>query len=305
MLLNKILGSGYTELNLIISIIGGIALAIGIYMFLANIYGIPTINSSKAINNIAKKQKETSGSIDVWLGNFASFLAKHIRLNEFKRQEMEADLRTAQIETTPEMFKANAIVKSLLGVVISIPVFLLSGIMGAICLGASVMLYFITIRSLGGKIKKQREKIEKDLPRLVGTIQRKLTHERGIIGIIESFMPTANPELQRELEITVADMRSGNEEAAITRLEARVGSPMMSDVCRGFITMIHGDIAEVYWSSIAQKFADIQRNRLRAEANKMPGKVRKLSMSLLLCFGLIFIVVIACQIIESSGVLFG
>ena len=53
------------------------------------------------------------------------------------------------------------------------------------------------------------------------------------------------------------------------------------------------------------KFSDIHRQRLRLEAQKIPKKVKKLSMSLLFCFMLIYVVVILAQIMGSVGVLFG
>lgn len=40
---------------------------------------------------------------------------------------------------------------------------------------------------------------------------------------------------ERELEITTADMKSGNLESALTRFETRIGSSMLSDVIRGLI----------------------------------------------------------------------
>ena len=111
--------------------------------------------------------------------------------------------------------------------------------------------------------------------------------------------------MQHELGITVADMKSGNYEAAITRLESRVGSSMMSDVCRGLIGIIRGDDNLMYWSGLSIKFADIQRQQLRLEAQKVPRKVKRLSMCLLVCFMLVYIVVILEQILTSVGVLFG
>lgn len=282
----------------------GVLLGVGAYMIIADIMKFPTIKSSKAIRSVYKRQNENVSSIDVWLGNLASFIAKHIHMNEYKYLELKADLRTAQMDITPEMHIANSVVKSLIGVVLSVPLFFLHPLAGAAVLGTAIALFFVNKNSVRNRIKGHRIRIENDLPRLVSTIQKKLTHERGIISILESFIPSCGPELKQELEITVADMRSGNEEAAISRLEARVGSPMMSDVCRGFATMIHGDKAEVYWASIEQKFADIQRNRLRAEASKVPGKIRRLSMVLLFCFVAIFIVVIIRQIMDSLGMMF-
>jgi len=40
-------------------------------------------------------------------------------------------------------------------------------------------------------------------------------------------------------------MRSGSYEAALTRLEARVGSSMLSDVVRCLIGVLHGDNTEM------------------------------------------------------------
>jgi len=283
----------------------GILFDIAVYFILADVFKLPYVRTSKAINNLSKAQREKTSSIDVWLGNLASTIAKHLPMNEFKKQELETDLRTAQMDITPEMYRANAIVKALLVAVFAIPMLFIFPILVPIVLVLAFVLYRINTKSVSNRIKAKRARIENDLPRLVGTIQKTLIRSRNIADMLQDFYPHANKELQHELGITIADMRSGNEEAAVTRLEARVGSPMMSDVCRGFITLIHGDTAPVYWSSLAMKFSDIQRQRLRLEAQKIPKKVKRLSMCLLVCFMLIYVVVIVSQIMSSVGVMFG
>ena len=122
--------------------------------------------------------------------------------------------------------------------------------------------------------------------------------------MIEDYIPNAGEEFKQELNITVADMRSSNYEAAITRLESRIGSPMVSDVCRGLIGILRGDDMIVYWSTLSFKFADIHRQQLRERAQKVPKKVRRLSIALLVCFMMIYVVVILYQIIDSLGILF-
>ena len=123
--------------------------------------------------------------------------------------------------------------------------------------------------------------------------------------MLESYAKNAGRYMKHELDITVADMKSGNYEAAITRLESRVGSAMMSDVCRGLIGILRGDDTEMYWASLSLKFNDIQRQQLRLQAQKVPRKVKRLSMCLLICFMLVYVVVILSQIMDSIGVLFG
>lgn len=290
---------------IILRVAVGVLFGTAVYFFLADMFKLPYVRTSKAVNNLAKSQREKTSNLDVWLWNLASTIAKYLPMNEFKRQELEADLRTAQMDITPEMYKANAIVKSLLIAVFAIPMLFIFPILAPVVLVLAFVLYRSNTKSVSNRIKAKRAKIENDLPRLVSTIQKTLIRSRNIIDILTDFYPQANKELQHELGITIADMRSGNEEAAVTRLEARVGSPMISDVCRGLITLIHGDEAPVYWSSLAMKFSDIQRQRLRLEAQKIPKKVKRLSMCLLVCFMLIYVVVIVSQIMNSVGVMFG
>jgi hypothetical protein len=100
-------------------------------------------------------------------------------------------------------------------------------------------------------------------------------------------------------------MRSGNYESALTRLEARVGSSMLSDVTRGLIGVLRGDETRLYWSALTVKFSDIQQQLLKQQAQKVPGKVKRLSMCLLMCFVLTYLVVIIVEVTSKLGILFG
>lgn len=290
---------------MIIKLCIGALVGIAMFMMLADRFRIPYMRTSKAVNNLAKQQKEKTSSIDVWLSSVASFIARKLRLNEFKKAQLESDLRTAQMDISPEMFVANAIVKSLIVGVFAIPVLFIFPILSPVILFLAFILYRMNMKGISNRIRKKRAKIEYELPRFVFKIEKSLMHDKDILKMVESYARNAGPELKHELDITAADMRSGNNEVAITRLEARVGSPLMSDVCRGLISIDRGDVNTVYWKSLSMKFADIQRQQLKLEAEKIPKKVKKLSMCLLFCFMLIYVVVILAQIISSVGVLFG
>ena len=107
--------------------------------------------------------------------------------------------------------------------------------------------------------------------------------------------------MKREIDITLADMKSGNVEVALTRLETRVGSTMMSDVTRGLIALNRGDDNHIYWGQLVLKFADYQRQLLRQQADAVPRKVKRLSMALMFCFMLIYVVVIGQVLVTSLG----
>jgi Flp pilus assembly protein TadB len=288
-----------------IQAIVGALVGVGLFLILADTMRVPFLTSSKAAGNLAKRQKQKTGTIEIWLRDLAQWISKRLRLNEYKRMQLETDLKSAGMNISPEMHIANSIVKAMIVGIFAVPVFFVLPLLTPVVIALAVFMYFRESKGVANKIKEKRKAIEYELPRFVSHIEKTLKHNRDVLYILDNYKNTAGPELKSELEITVADMRSGNYEAALTRLETRVGSSMLSDVTRGLIGVLRGDETEVYWSSLGVKFADYQRQLLKQEAQKVPGKVKRLSMCLLFCFMAIYIVVIGIEIVTSLGVLFG
>lgn len=287
-----------------IQVIAGILVGVGMMYILLDAFKVPYLKTSKSVKTVSKKQKEKTSSVDVWLGGIANSLAKIIRINEYKRAELLNDLRTARIDITPEQYKANAIVKAAVLGVFAIPMLFIFPLLSPVILIIAVVVYNIENKKASIKIKEKRQIIEYELPRFVSTVEKTLKHSRDVLYMLESYTQNAGDEFRDELNITIADMRSSNYEAAITRLEARIGSPMMSDVCRGLIGILRGDDMTIYWSTLSLKFADVHRQHLKQRAQKIPKKVKRLSVVLLACFMLVYVVVIMYQIIDSLALLF-
>lgn len=283
----------------------GILVGVGMMYILLDAFKIPYLKTSKSVKMISKKQREKTSSVDVWLGGIASSIAKIIRMNEYKRAELENDLKTARMDITPEQYKANAIVKASVLGIFAVPMLFIFPLLSPVIFITAIIVYNSENKKAGKKIKEKRRIIEYELPRLVSTVEKTLKHSRDVLQMIESYIPSAGDEFKDELNITSADMRSSNYEAAITRLEGRIGSPMMSDVCRGLIGILRGDEMAIYWSTLALKFADVHRQALKQKAQKVPKKVKRLSVCLLACFMLVYVVVIMYQILGSLSLLFG
>ena len=279
----------------------GICFGIGLYLLLADYFRIPSLATSKAYNNLAKRQEKKTSTLDIWLGDLAAWISRHIKLNEYRREQLVTDLRSAGISLSPEAHIANSLVKSAFVGLMAVPAAFIFPIVSPIILVLAVLIYLKTAKGVADKIKEKRKKIEYELPRFVSYIEKTLRHNRDILSIIDGYMKTAGNEIRDEFEITAADMRSGNYEAALTRLESRVGSSMLSDVTRGLIGVLRGDETDAYWTNLAMKFADYQRTILKAEA----AKVKRLSMCMLICFMLMYLLVIGMQIVTSLGGMFG
>ena len=285
---------------LIASLVG-----IGLFLITADLARVPLIKTSKATTTLSKKQKKKTSSLELWLRDLAVWVSKRLRLNEFKRMQLLSDLQTANINITPELYIANALIKASFCLLLIPPALLVFPLVTPLIFLLAIVMYMKESKGIQDKIKARRDAIEYELPRLVFTIDKTLTHSRDVLAILDDYRENAGEELKHELDITVADMRSGNYESALTRLEARVGSSMLSDVVRGLISLLRGDDTTAYWSSLSIKFADYQRQMLKQQAQKVPGKIKRLSLIILFCFMSFYLVVIIVEIMNSLGAMFG
>jgi len=280
-------------------------IGLGIFFITADLAQVPLIKTSKAATHLSKRQKKKTTNLELWLRDLAVWISKRLRLNEYKRMQLLSDLQTANMNITPELHIANTLIKACLCLLLIPFALFIFPLVTPLIFLLAIAMYMKESRGIQERIKAHRDAIEYELPRLVFTIDRTLTHSRDVLAILDGYRENAGEELKQELDITVADMRSGNYESALTRLEARVGSSMLSDVTRGLISLLRGDDTTAYWSSLSIKFADYQRQKLKQHAQKVPGKIKRLSMILLFCFMSFYLVVIIVEIMNSLGAMFG
>ena len=110
---------------IILQIFIGLFAAVGIGCILADLMKVPTMKASKAANNLGKKGDKKTSIIEIYLKEFATKLSEKIKLNEYKNAQLEADLRTAGMDITPELYVSNAIVKAVAIGLLAIPAFLI------------------------------------------------------------------------------------------------------------------------------------------------------------------------------------
>ena len=100
-------------------------------------------------------------------------------------------------------------------------------------------------------------------------------------------------------------MKTGNYEQALLHLEARVDSPLLSDVTRGLIGVLRGDDQRMYFQMITFDMRQIEQNELKKEAAKRPRLIQRYSMMMLLCIIMIYMVILCVEVFDSLGVFFG
>lgn len=205
---------------------------------------------------------------------------------------------------TPEVYSSFAILKAaviLLGV---IPCLLVLPLLAPVILFLGIAVYFKEIRRADERLSEKRGEVEAELPRFVATITQELAASRDVLSMVESYKRNAGPTFAAELDILTADMRSGSYEAALTRFEARFNSPLLSDVIRGLIGVLRGDNGVAYFQMLSHDMKQLELQRLKAQAMKIPPKIRVFSFLMLMCFLMTYLAIIVYEIITSLGGMF-
>ena len=282
----------------------GMSLAVGLYILLANILKLPRIAVTKAVLNVIRQDKKQTKILEVLVFDLSSKLANHIRLEEYKKRKLSSTLRSAGIKLTPETFIARAWVKTGLIATLLIPVMPIIPVLAPVIILLAITVFFRELRLADEILRQKREEIEYELPRFVSTISQALKASRDVTTILMSYQKSAGDSFGQELEITIADMKSGNEETALTRLEARIGSTMLSDVVRGLISVKRGDNGAMYFEMLNHDFKQVELQKLKLIAMKQPGRVKKYSFLMLGCFLLMYLGILGYAIINALGKMF-
>jgi tight adherence protein C len=293
-----------TILAIWLFIFGGL-LAGGLFFIAADVLKLPTFAAQRAMIAAGRAAKVKTNTIETMMMGWAVKLARIIRMDEYKRHRMANTLSAAGLNMTPELFVATALVKAgsiLLGIV---PCLFVLPLLSPVILILAVLTYFKTAQGADKKLKAKREAIEQELPRFVATLTQELKASRDVMGMMDHYRRGAGEIFAAELDILAADMRSGSYEAALTRFEARINSPLLSDIVRGLIGVLRGDDSAVYFQMLAHDMKQLELQRLKARAMKIPPKIRKFSFALLMCFLFMYMSIILFEIAGSLGGMFG
>ena len=289
---------------MILLLLFAVLLAAGLFFIIADVLKLPTLGAAKVMLNAGRQDKKAAKTVEVYLMSGAVRLSRFIRLDEYRKSRMANVLKAAGINMTPEVYLAYAFVKAgaiLLGV---IPCLFLFPLLSPVMVFLAVMVYFKETRKADEQLKVKRDQIESELPRFVATIEQSLKSSRDVLSILENFKKNAGTTFASELDIVTADMRSSSYEAALTRFEARLNSPQLSDVVRGLIGVLRGDDGAIYFQMLAHDFKVLELQRLKGKAQKIPPKIRIFSFIMLVCFMLTYLTIIAYEIIKSLGGMF-
>lgn len=287
-------------------IIYGVLVSLGLYLILADIFKISKLKTSKTILNADKRmKKKTSKSIEVIFLDLATKLSKYIKLTDYKKDKLEMTLKSAQIKISPETYIADVYIKTGIALLVSAITFLINPFISILFFILAILIYIKEYTKAENILRKRKIHIENELPKLAMNISQELKLSRDVLNMLENYQKNSHDTpLSQELEITIADMRSGSYEQALKRFETRICSSTLSEVIRGLIGVLNGNDEVLYFKMVAENLNELEFQRLKGIAMKRPEKVKKYSAMMLSCLFLIYGVILGYEIVNGLSNMF-
>lgn len=287
-------------MSLLITIV---LLAIAIYLILAEILNIPTYRNNKIMGKVLKMNKDGK-YIDNLTTHMAIKLSKFIKISGERKEKISYLLKVSGIRLSPETFIANAFVSSIIMLIFFIPTYLIMPSVSVIWIILAIYAFRVEIKKPYRLLKEKKRKIECNLADFSATLAIELEHTRNLVRIFEGYKEFANPDFAEELEITLADMKSGSDKQALKRFDTRIGSSYLTEVIIGLIGVIDGNDEVSYFSNLSDKLEKFEFEELSSIALGQKSKVAKYEIIMLTVIVMIILVAFASLFLKYSKELF-
>lgn len=267
---------------------------------------VPTAKTSHMML-LSRKQVgvKEENLLEVYITRVSEKLARFIHMEPLRRSKLQAALEIVGQQVEPETYLVKAVVTAGLVSLSAFPALFIQPLFALVAIGIAITMFFAAYQKVFDEVKKRKKLIEAEIPRFATTIAQTLEHSRDVVRLLTSYRRVAGKELGAQLDRTIADMKVGNYEQALLRLESRIGSTLMSDVVRGLIGTLRGDDQHMYFKMLVFDMRQIEQANLRKEAAKRPKQIQRYSMMMLFCIIILYVVVLSVEVVSSLGMFFG
>ena len=261
-------------------------LGLGIYLIITELAVMPSSKSRKTVSMLFR---ESMGFSDQFSVPLANFLVRFINIETIRKKDIQLKLNAAEIKCSPEFYIAKSISDGILIAVFAVPMLWIMPVASICCIVGGVLIYFQSMKRADRIIKQKRENIETDMVLFASTICQSISTSRDVCGDI----------FRHELDVTIADMKTGNYEEAIKKLDERVNSSDLSEIIKGLLSVMHGDDQRIYFEMLTKDLMTKEKENLKKEARKRPEKMNGVSVFMVICFLTMFMYAVISQVFNS------
>ncbi len=277
-------------------------IAYGLYSLLAGLLMLPSSAARNALRYRLGKPSFSKQLENKLLSPAIRLLAKLLPMSEYRERHMRADFDRLGKEQEPRKFVAETIVKSvafalvgLLLIPLGIPILFVLVAVGA------VLNYFRAMQDIQQKVGNVNRELQLELPRLVETLNYTLEDNRDLLSFMIQYRKVAGVTMSRELDKLIFEMKTGNHTIALRNLEARLQLPQFSSLVSILCGVHQGVDQRTALQILEQSLRTQQREQLRRESEKRPGRVKAASFILTMIMIVMFMVPLVMLIIRNMS----
>jgi hypothetical protein len=243
----------------------------------------------------------TGGLTDSGLYNaFTLFIARFIKIHHKKREKISAALARTGLNVSVEVYYAQALLKSSVFFICAIALMVMGvGFAAFVSFLLGILVFFQKLDELDAKQKRIKEEIADELPRFISVINFSLSTTRDLIKIFEKYQNICKPAFKPDLQLLIAEMKSGNYSEALKRFDLRIGIPQLSAFVSGLIDADKGIDQRTFFYLMEENMNTLFIENKKKELAKRPRKIKKAIISVGLCLFAMYIVPIALQLFEG------
>lgn len=286
-------------MTLILYLIPCLFLAFGLYRVAQAVFILPSGKSIHALRDIHGRHGMTQ-RLQAALMPLMRLISKLFPMSEYRKKRLEADFARLHMSETPQEYVGTAMTKSLLLALIGV-LFIPMGVpvLALLTAVAALLAYFQAMQSIRKRVEAQNREIEAELPRLVETMNYTLQDNRDMLAFFEKYRSVSGKALGVELDRLITDMRIGNQETALRRMEARLNLPSFSALCAVLCGVYQGVDQRTSLLVLEQDMRTKERETLRRLMEKRPGRIKAASLILTVLMILMFMVPLVLLIISN------
>ncbi len=273
--------------------------AFGLFRVAQAVLILPSGKAIEAIRNIFGR-RSLSEQLQKILLPLAVLLSKLFPMSEYKTKRMKADFERLDLRQAPQEYGSALMAKSLLLALMGL-LFIPLGIPWLFLIVAAIALlsYFRGMQSVRQKVEELNQAIEAELPRLVETLNYSVQDNRDLLSFFEKYRKVAGRELGVELDRLIVDMKTGNQEAALRRMDARLSLPSFAALCAILCGVNQGVDQKVSLLVLEQDMRTKERETLRRNMEKSPARIKAASFILTILMIFMFMIPFVLLIIGN------
>lgn len=284
-------------------IITAVFLGVGIYYLGRTLLRLPPRAVSKAYDT-AKGKVYKESLLDRILRPVTKFVAKLIKINPEKRLVLESNLKRAEITSTPELYYARGITRGLFCMVIGgLFILAINKAVGAVVLLLGVMVIFREFQSVDKIIKKNKNTLENEVPRLISSLNYSLSDNPDIVMFFRRYRNVCCPALRLEINWVLFRMQSGNIEQALRDWDTRLKIPAYSLLINNLICIQSGVFSPSSLVRVEMDVRAMQREKIQRMLKARPQKATWCYILLMIAFLIGIFVMLFSTLISNLGTL--